>query len=449
LEGISLAKHKKPDTSSAKSSAKKGTASQPQKNEAGFFGKNTLAIAIGIGIVVIVAIVLIVNASQPTPPGQGTVVPLTVCANTTMSYVNDNLAQPGSAASLVSVEETRGMYQINTSYQAKTVPVYTTKDCTLLFMNPVPLDTPVPASGQGTVVPPQVCANTTMSYINDNLDQPDSAVSLVSIVETKGMYQINTSYQAKTVSLYATKDCALLFVNPLSLDTPVPTPAVTPAVTQAVTPAVTQAQTPTPTQAPKKSAWPVVDLFVMSFCPYGVQAETAIGPVVDLLGSKADIRIRYITTIGGTTVSSVKSLHGPSEAQEDLRQLCIREENPDTYWKYLNLFNARCYPVWQNATLLASCRENVTATLGIRLADSETCASGSEGLGLLTTDELDAKKYSATASPTLLINGIKYAGARTPEAFKTAICASFETAPAECATNLSSVSATSSSGGCG
>jgi hypothetical protein len=333
------------------------------------------------------------------------------------------------------------MYQINTSYRAQTFSLYTTKDCTLLFMYPVPLDTPVPASGQGTVVPPTVCANMTMSYVNDNLDQPGSAALLVSIVETKGMYQINTSYQAKNISLYATKDCALLFANPLSLDTPEPTPAVTPGVTQA--------QTPTPTQAPKKSARPVVDLFVMSFCPYGVQAETAIGPVVDLLGSKADIRIRYITTVSGTTVSSVKSLHGPSEAQEDLRQLCIRKESPDLYGKYLDLFNTRCYPVWQNATQLQSCRENVTATLGISLADSETCASGSEGLGLLKADELDAKKYSATASPTLFINGVKYAGSRTPEAFKTAICTSFETAPAECATNLSSVSAVSSSGGCG
>jgi len=437
LEGISLAKHTKPDTSSAKSSAKskgkKGTGPEPQKNDAGLFGKNTLAIAIVIGIVAIIAVYLIISTPQPTPPGQGTVVQPRVCANKTMSFVNDNLVTPGSAASFVSVDETRGIYEINISYQAKTVPVYTTKDCTLFLINPQPLDTTVPASGQGTVVPPAVCANTTMSYINDNLVLPNSTASLVSIEETKGMYVINTSYQAKTASVYMTKDCALLFMNPLSLDTPVPTPAVT----------------QTPTQAPKKSARPVVDLYVMSFCPYGVQAETAIGPVVDLLGSKADIRIRYITTNDGTTVQSVQSLHGPSEAQEDLRQLCIRKESPDLYWKYLDLFNTRCYPVWQNATQLQSCRENVTATLGIRLADSEACAFGSDGLGLLKADELDAKKYSATASPTLFINGVKYAGARTPEAFKTAMCASFETAPAECATNLSSSAATSSSGGCG
>ena len=72
-----------------------------------------------------------------------------------------------------------------------------------------------------------------------------------------------------------------------------------------------------------KSARPSVELFVMSFCPYGVQAENAMGPVVDLLGSKADIKIRFIATVNGATPDTVRSLHGLSEAKEDLRQLCI------------------------------------------------------------------------------------------------------------------------------
>jgi hypothetical protein len=52
------------------------------------------------------------------------------------------------------------------------------------------------------------------------------------------------------------------------------------------------------------------------------------------------------------------------------------------------------------------------------------------------------------SSPTLIINGQVYTGARTPEAYKEAVCSHFDTPPAECGTTLSSQAATSS-GGCG
>ena len=100
----------------------------------------------------------------------------------------------------------------------------------------------------------------------------------------------------------------------------------------------------------------------------------------------------------------------------------------------------QCYPSWQNATALDSCRKNTTATLGIDSAKIDTCAQGAEGLALLKADETASAKDGATASPMLFINGVKYSGARTPEAFKQAICNSFETVPAECSTVLSSTS---------
>ena len=62
----------------------------------------------------------------------------------------------------------------------------------------------------------------------------------------------------------------------------------------------------------------------MSFCPYGTQAETAMLPVVNLLGAKATITVQYIANVSGTTAASVVSLHGPSEAMEDLRQTLHR-----------------------------------------------------------------------------------------------------------------------------
>jgi glutaredoxin len=187
----------------------------------------------------------------------------------------------------------------------------------------------------------------------------------------------------------------------------------------------------------------------MAFCPYGTQAESAMKPVAALLGSKADIRVRYITTTTGTTVASVQSLHGMPEAKEDLRQICILKKNPEKFWEYIGQFNDACYPQSQNAALLDACWRNVTLAVGIDVKSIETCSSGEEGLALLKADEALSNKDGASASPTLVINGQEYRGSRTPDAYKQAICDRFVTAPAECSTILPPVAGTAVSGGCG
>jgi len=286
-------------------------------------------------------------------------------------------------------------------------------------------------TGQGTVVPPASCGEKAVAYINNNLVQSGTSVKLISATESKGLYELKAQYQSEVITLYTTKDCTLLFTNTVNMTT-----------------ATGSQQTVQATQTPVKSARPAVDLYIMAFCPYGTQAETVMSPVVDLLKTKADIRIRYITTITGSTTDSVDSLHGMPEAKEDLQQVCINKYYPDKFWAYLDTFNSECYPSWQNATALASCRKNTAAALSIDSAKIDTCAQGEEGLALLKVDETASAKDKATASPMLFINGIKYSGARTPEAFKQAICNSFDTIPAECSTVLSSTS-TSASGGCG
>jgi hypothetical protein len=284
--------------------------------------------------------------------------------------------------------------------------------------------------GQGSVVPPAICGEKVMKYVNDNLVQSGTAATLVSINESRGLYALESRYQSQTITIYTTKDCRLLFTNTIDMN-------ATPAK-------------PAQAQPPKKTDRPVVDLFVMAFCPYGTQAETVMRPVVDLLGTTADIRVRYITTINGTSAGDVISLHGPSEAREDLRQLCIMNSNKAGYWDYLKAFNEQCYPLWQNTTATDFCRKNITAALGIDQAGMESCASGNTGFALLKTDGTDAATAGVTGSPTLIINGVEYAGPRTPEGYKEAICNSFITPPAACNTTLSAVPASSTAAGaCG
>jgi hypothetical protein len=294
------------------------------------------------------------------------------------------------------------------------------------------LATSNPAS---SVVFPQDCGGRVVSYVNANLAEAGSTAELVSVAEKSGVYEITARYQDRDIPLYATRDCTLLFIGSYDMAAgTTPMPAASP--------------TPTPSPEPLKSPRPSVDLFVMSLCPYGTQAESVMEPVAALLGTRAVITVRYIASVGGATADSVESLHGPAEAEEDLLQLCINRYYPTRYWAYLNTFNRDCYLGWQNATFLEACRANTTQSLGIDAQKIETCATGREGLALLMADEAIGSRYSVQSSPTLLVNRQVYSGPRTPEAYKQAICAHFVTPPAECGTTLSSQAA-ASTGGCG
>jgi hypothetical protein len=283
-------------------------------------------------------------------------------------------------------------------------------------------------SDQGAVIPAQACAEKTLTYINNNLVSPGTSASLTSVTENRGMYEMKIMYLGRDMTLYTTRDCSSLFTSSIDMN------ARAGASGAAV---------------PAKTERPVVDLYVMAFCPYGTQAESAMKPAAALLGAKADIRVRYITTTTGTTVGSVQSLHGMPEAKEDLRQICILKKSPEQFWDYLEKFNDACYPHYQNAALLDACRGNVTAAIGIDAGSIETCAGGEEGLALLKADEALSNKNGASASPTLIINGQEYRGTRTPDAYKQAICDRFVTPPAECSTTLPPLAASAVSGGCG
>jgi len=274
-------------------------------------------------------------------------------------------------------------------------------------------------------------ANKAVSYINSNLIQSGSC-SLVSAKDIGGLYNVTINYQGQEIPVYITKDGTLLFVSgPID---------------------ITKSSTSTQTQTQVKAAKPTVDLYVMSFCPYGVQAEGLMKPVADLLGSKADFRVKFITTISGNTTDSVQSLHGSEEANEDLRQECIMKYySVGTYWNYVQNFNNNCSSLISNHTAVDNCWKNTASQLGIDTTKIQTCASGSEGLDLLKQDEALVNQYGISGSPTLLINGVPYGGDRSSTSYQQAICSSFTNPPAECSQNVTSTNTNTAvaSGGCG
>jgi glutaredoxin len=77
--------------------------------------------------------------------------------NKAVAFINENLVQPGTKATGVSVEETGSVYKVLTEYQGQLIPVYITREGTYLFLTspintsqtlpfltPTPTPTPTP-----------------------------------------------------------------------------------------------------------------------------------------------------------------------------------------------------------------------------------------------------------------------------------------------------------------
>ena len=274
----------------------------------------------------------------------------------------------------------------------------------------------------GTSLSANETAQKAIDYINNNLVQPGSSVTLVSVEDLKSVYKVTTLYQGSEIPVYISKDGSYLFLS--AYETSENTGQTN--------------NTQTPEEIPKTDK-PTVQLYVMSFCPYGIQAENTMKPVVDLLGAKATIETHYIVSVSGTTVSS---LHGDYEATEDMRQACIwKYYNQATFWKYLSYLNSNC-----NKNNLDTCWKDAAKNATVDTVKIGTCVTN-EGLTLMKAEDAFSSQNGVTGSPTLIINGVTYNGDRTSEAYKEAICSAFTTEPSECSQTLSSTGSTTS-GGC-
>ncbi len=199
-----------------------------------------------------------------------------------------------------------------------------------------------------------------------------------------------------------------------------------------------QKQTKPTTKIPKTDK-PTVSLFVMSFCPYGNQAEDLMAPVVNLLKKDATIDLHYIVSKNG---QQYDSLHGKQEAHEDVRELCVNKYQPNKLWPFVEKINKDCTP--QNAD---TCWVKAARAVGVNVNQISRCQKN-EGNSLLDKEIALTQKYSISGSPTLIINGGRYQGERTSEGYKKAICSAFNKQPKECSTVLGKTAKTKTSGSC-
>lgn len=157
-----------------------------------------------------------------------------------------------------------------------------------------------------------------------------------------------------------------------------------------------------------------VELYVMSQCPYGTQAEDALFPVLKDYAGQVDLKFGFIggKTDGPDGKARFDSLHGQGEVDENVRQVCARELAPA---KWLDYVLAR------NKNIKAADWEPAAKAAGIGSKAIVECASG-PGIKKYTDNLALAKARKADSSPTIYIGGESYTGPRTRESFEWEIC---------------------------
>jgi len=151
-------------------------------------------------------------------------------------------------------------------------------------------------------------------------------------------------------------------------------------------------------------------VFIMSDCPYGKKAIEALKDVNDNFDS-LDFEVHYIAS---ETANGFSSLHGQYEVDEDIVQLCVKENSPDQWFDYLY-----CRSV--NGIKGKGWKDCATET-GVDIEAVQTCSEGDEGAQLLRDDIKIAQGLKISASPTWLANNRHLFSGIDAETVKTNYC---------------------------
>jgi len=226
-------------------------------------------------------------------------------------------------------------------------------------------------------------------------------VEITDISSEKGLYKISFDYQGQPypVSFYLTKDGSIIgTMSEVKVDS---------------SQTDTSASQTQPTEIPKSDK-PVVELFVMTHCPYGTQAEKGFIPAILELGDKIDAKIEFVHYF----------LHEPEKTETPI-QVCIREEQEEKFLPYLKCF------------LEDGDSDRCLSETGVNSAKLNICLEEKADEYYATDSEL-SEIYGVRGSPTLVINGVQSNAGRSAQAYLDGICDAFNDAPEECSLSLDS-----------
>lgn len=264
----------------------------------------------------------------------------------------------------------------------------------------------------GNVLSAQMASERTVQFINEKfLHGSGNKATAGSTDDLGSVYRVKVKIGDEEYTAFITKDGKYFFPEGYEIPTDI-------ASINAI---------------PKREK-PDVKLFVMSYCPYGLQAEKAFLPVYDLLKDYASMGIYFVDY----------AMHEKKEVEENLRQYCIQKDQSLKYRDYLSCF------------VQSGDSEKCLKEASIDQEELSDCVSKTDNQYHIMADYNDKskwisgryppfdihkdlnEKYQVQGSPTLVINDkTVQLNDRSPESFKEAVCQAFTSEPDVCNQKLS------------
>ena len=152
-------------------------------------------------------------------------------------------------------------------------------------------------------------------------------------------------------------------------------------------------------------------LFMMSHCPYAVFMIQQVAPILKELGERVRLRVDFI---GSQREGVLTSMFKEEGVAGDIAMRCVAEHSE----RWLEIFACQGK---DRLNAVKNWRE-CGAKLGLPVDRVQQCIDSGEGRALLSDSYDAAKAAGAKGSPTLMIDGVIYNGARRVRALRAAFC---------------------------
>ncbi len=143
-----------------------------------------------------------------------------------------------------------------------------------------------------------------------------------------------------------------------------------------------------------------LDLFVMSQCPFGVMAEQSLTSLLKTYTGRVDFRLNFIASVSADG-ASFNSLHGQPEIEENIRQLVIADHFPDRLIPYL---------VARGKNYLSADWQSPASAVGLDTNKITQFTAMPAATQRFRENIRRAQQWGVSTSPSLFIDGNKYAG---------------------------------------
>ena len=223
-----------------------------------------------------------------------------------------------------------------------------------------------------------------IDYLNKNVLSGQSQATLENLSRESGLVKMKIKIDSSKYDTYITRDGRLLFPQAFNLE---------PKKDEKTGQDNKSAPSAQSCEALPKSDKPMLEAYIVSRCPFGLQMQRMMAEAIKNSPDLANyVKVMYIGSVSGNKISA---MHGDAEAAENLRQICIREEQPTKYWNYIS-----CQMKAKGAE--SSCQ----ISTGVDSAKLNACISdASRGVAYAQKDFDSANKYGAQGSPTLIMGG--------------------------------------------